>query len=148
MAIKISWAKMNDLKDLIALNKLAHKENKSWEVGLKSEYRKVIRKSKFLTLMAWYNGRPVAYLQSGLRNTKKHLWIEDILVLKEFRNKGVGKMLINKFVNHWRNKADFIVLITEDKNMKIFNKLGFEKEMNYTGYKHSKGKRESSNSAL
>ncbi len=135
MAIKISWATFDDMEDWVALDKLAHKENRNWLIGSRSGYRKMIRKSKFLMLMARCDGKLVGYLQSGLRNTKEHLWIEDITVVKEFRKRGIAKLMVNKFVRHWKSRAGAIVLITSDNNMKIFERLGFKKEMNYMGYK-------------
>jgi ribosomal protein S18 acetylase RimI-like enzyme len=141
MTIKLSWVTADDIDGLVKLDKIAHKENKFWNIQSKAQFKKVVKRSKFLTIIAKNNQTPIGYLQSGLKNTKLHVWIDDIYVIKEFRKKGIAKMLVNKFVNHWKNKVNYIVLITEDKNIKIFEKLGFEKEMNYMGYKYSRGKR-------
>ena len=39
--------------------------------------------------------------------------------------------MINQFVRYWANKSENIVLLTADRNKKIFEKLGFKKTMNY-----------------
>jgi predicted GNAT family acetyltransferase len=136
MVIKISWAKVSDANDLERLDKIAHKEKKWWEIQSKNDFKKVINESAFLTLIVREDDKPIAYLQSGLRNTKKHLWIENIFVINEFRRKGIAKLLVDKFTSYWLTRVDNIVLITADTNLKIFEQLGFRKEMNYMGYKN------------
>jgi len=138
MAVKTTWAKVRDINDIIHLNKIYHKENNFWIVPSKYGQHKLIKKSKYLTLVARDNEKLVGYLQSGLRNNKIHFWIEDIIVLKEFRRKGIAKLLVRKFVKHWNKRVENIVLITSDRNLKIFKKLGFRKEMNYMGYRFTK----------
>lgn len=140
MAISISWAKMDDVEDLEDIDKIAHHENRFWESQSRAEFAAVIKKSAFLTLVARDNSKIVGYLQSGHRNTKKHMWIENVMVLEEFRRQGIARMLVNRFISHWREKVDYIVLITPDHNVEVFERLGFEKEMNYMGYKYSKKK--------
>lgn len=140
MTVTISWAKMNDIADLEAIDRIAHNENRFWETQSRADFGRVIRKSGFLTLIARQNGNVVGYLQSGHRNTKKHMWIENVMVLKEFRKQGIARRLVNRFISHWRKKVDYIVLITPDHNVEVFERLGFEKEMNYMGYKYSKKK--------
>jgi ribosomal protein S18 acetylase RimI-like enzyme len=134
MVIKISWATINNVKDLVELDTIANKEKRWWEIQSKNKFGKVIKKSKFLTIIAKIDQKPIGYLQSGLKNTQVHVWIDNIYVVKEFRKKGIAKLLVNKFVNHWKRKDNNIVLITADSNLKVFEKLGFKKQMNYMGY--------------
>ncbi|MGD0728772.1 MAG: GNAT family N-acetyltransferase, partial [Candidatus Micrarchaeaceae archaeon] len=61
---------------------------------------------------------------------------ENIFVINEFRRKGIAKLLVDKFTSYWLTRVDNIVLITADTNLKIFEQLGFRKEMNYMGYKN------------
>jgi len=140
MAVEISWAKMSDVEDLEAMDRIAQHENRFWVPQTKADFGKVIKRSGFLTLIARQNGKAVGYLQSGHRNTDKHMWIENVMVLEEYRKKGIARMLVNRFISHWRDKVDYIVLITPDHNVEVFERLGFEKEMNYMGYKYSRKK--------
>ena len=135
MAIKITWATTKDVDKLYDLDKIAHKENKFWNVQTKASFRKIIKKSKFLTIIAFNNNKPVGYLQSGMKNTKIHLWIENIFVVKKYRKKGIARLLVKRFTSHWKSRVENIVLITSDRNLRIFKRLGFKKEMNYMNYK-------------
>ena len=141
MGVVLYWAGKKDVQDLVSMDREANNENPGWMLQSAKEFSSVIRKSKYLTIIARAGGKPAGYLQSGLKNNKKHMWIENVIVLDEFRRKGIARMMVNKFVNHWKSKIDHIVLITEDRNIGVFRALGFEKEMNFMGYKHSRGKR-------
>jgi ribosomal protein S18 acetylase RimI-like enzyme len=134
MAIEISWAAAKDAKELESLDRMAHEEDRFWRMQSKSKFVSVIRKSKFLTLIARENGRAIAYLQSGERNTRTHVWVENVFVLGEFRRRSIAKSLMRKFTAHWRGKVDYIVLLTADEKIDIFKRLGFRKEMNYMRY--------------
>lgn len=141
MNVVLSWASKKDVPELVNIDKIANSHDSGWLLQSAKEFYSVIRESKYLTVIARVDGKAVGYLQSGFRNTKRHMWIENVIVLEEFRNRGIARMMVNKFVSHWKSKIDHIVLITEDRNMGVFRALGFEKEMNYMGYRHSRGKR-------
>ncbi len=138
MAIKISWAEVGDAKDLEALDRMAHDENRFWKVQTKSKFADFIKNSKFLTLVAKEDGKAVAYLQSGERNTKTHVWVENVFVKEEYRRQKIAKSLMEKFTGHWKSKVDYIVLLTADERVDVFKRLGFEKHMNYMVHNQSK----------
>lgn len=140
MAIKISWAGSGDAKDLESLDRTAHDEDRFWKVQSRSKFADIIRRSKFLTLIAKDEGRAIAYLQSGARNTKTHVWVENLFVRKEFRRRRIAKSMVAKFTGHWRGKADYIVLLTADEKVDIFKRLGFERHMNYMIHTQSRRK--------
>jgi len=141
MAIKISWADVRDAKELATLDKAANEEDRFWKVQSKSKFEDLIRKSKFLTLVARKDGDAIAYLQSDTRNTRTHLWVENVFVREEFRRQRIAKSLMEKFIGHWRGKVDYIVLLTPDEKVDIFKRLGFEKKMSYMVHRHSKRQR-------
>jgi len=67
---------------------------------------------------------------------KYRISLESIYGKKEYRNKGISNKLVSKLReyrknNYWKEKIQSIELLTEDKNIKIFEKLGFKKVMNY-----------------
>jgi ribosomal protein S18 acetylase RimI-like enzyme len=109
-------------------------------VQSKSKFANTIKNSKFLTIVAKEDGKAIAYLQSGSRNTKTHVWVENLFVKKEFRRQKVAKSMMEKFTAHWRDKVDFIVLLTADEKVEIFKRLGFQKHMNYMVHRHSRKK--------
>jgi ribosomal protein S18 acetylase RimI-like enzyme len=138
MRTEISWAAIGDAKELESLDRMAHEEDRFWKMQSKSKFEGIIKKSKFLTLIAREDGRAIAYLQSGERNTRTHVWVENVFVAEKFRGRNIAKSLMEKFTNHWRGRVDYIVLLTADEKVDIFKRLGFEKEMNYMAYKHSR----------
>ena len=140
MAIEISWAKQSDTEDLEAIDEIEHEDNSLWIPQSKADFAKVIKKSAYLTLIAREDEKPIGYLQSGERNTKKHLWVENVMVLKKYRKQGVARKLVNHFIAHWKDQVDYIVLITPGPHVEAFERMGFEKEMHYMGYKYSRGK--------
>ena len=133
--LEIRFARDNDCAGLEKLDKKAHKEIKWWEHQNRREFEKIIRSNNFLTLVAEDNGLIVGYLQATLKFDDSALWIEDIYVDKKYRRKGVASRLLDKFTDHWKGKKKSIVLITSDKNVKIFDKIGFTKRANYMVYK-------------
>jgi GNAT superfamily N-acetyltransferase len=56
--------------------------------------------------------------------------IEDIAVHEEWSNKGVGRLIVEKLLNYARsNKCFKVSLVTNDKNVIFYEKIGFKKDM-------------------
>ena len=62
---------------------------------------------------------------------KDDVWLKNIYVLKKFRKKNIARYLIKKCCDYWKKKIDLILLLTADRNLEIFERLGFNKTMNY-----------------
>ena len=92
--------------------------------------KKLIGKSKFNVLVAVVDGGIVGFLRGSL-SEKNMLYVDDIFVLKELRGQGLGKQMMNLFLEEWKGKAVSVGLHTEDFNVKKFEKMGFEKKMNF-----------------
>jgi len=59
----------------------------------------------------------------------KHLYLYEFAVAKEYRGKGIGEMLINRFVQMCRNKNLNIkvdTLIKNKKTIEFYRKMGFK----------------------
>lgn len=55
--------------------------------------------------------------------------IEDVAVDAELRNKGLGKLIIKKLLNHAQsNKCFKVTLVTSDKNIVFYKKNGFTED--------------------
>jgi predicted GNAT family acetyltransferase len=131
MKTPIRWAKATDIKSLLALDKLAHKEFPEWWDLLKaSEARKLIGKSKFNVLIAEMDRKVIGFLR-GEPSGKGKLTLEDMFVSKKLRNKGLGKQMMKIFLKKWKGKANKVGLHTKDFNVKKFERMGFEKKMNF-----------------
>jgi predicted N-acetyltransferase YhbS len=131
--IQIRFAKAEDAKELEEIDKIAHRELKWWGMVKASEFKNIIRKSNKRLIVAVLEGTIIGYLHSRFdrEKDKKVVWIEDIYVLKEFRERHIAKKLISFFIKLHKSKAEGVALLTGDRNVKIFEKLGFEKSMNY-----------------
>ena len=130
--------RLTDLKnanDLEILSRESHKEFKYWTYENKKSFRKILKKKNEGIYIAKIGNKIVGYLHFEYIKEKRRLWIEQIYVLREFRKNNVAKNLIIKLIKKWRKiKFINIVLLTADRNVKIFEKLRFRKTMNYMEY--------------
>ena len=54
--------------------------------------------------------------------------IEDVVVKENQRGKGIGKLLVNNLIEKAKkNNCDKIILSSSEKNLKYYQKLGFQK---------------------
>ncbi len=61
-------------------------------------------------------------------------FIEDVVVLKSYRNKGIGKLLINNLIDKAKKEYCYkLVLECRKENQSYYEKLGF----NHSGYSMS-----------
>ena len=60
--------------------------------------------------------------------TRKSGIIEDVVVKENQRGKGIGKLLVNNLIEKAKkNNCDKIILSSTEKNLKFYQKLGFQK---------------------
>ncbi len=135
--IKIEYARLKDAKELADIDKIGNLEFKGWSPNTVSDFTEIIKKSKQNIILARANNKIIAYLSSRKDKDSRWLWLEDLYVLKSWRRKGVAKMLIKELLKYHHNNAPKrkIVLLTADRNLDIFMKLGFHKTMNFMEYK-------------
>jgi len=137
--IKIRYGALQDADGLEGMDRIAHKERKSWAIRSAREYREIIKDSEKRVIIAELDGRLIGYLHSMVKNNREIIWLEDIYVIKSYRKRGVAKKLVKKFVGMQRGKFRGIALLTPDRNVRIFERLGFKKSMNYMSmifYRH------------
>ena len=79
---------------------------------------------------AFYNNRLVGIVECFLESWNNRFRISDLLVLDDFRNQGIGKLLIQKAEETGRyNNARMLVLETQTCNRKAIDfyiKMGFQ----------------------
>jgi len=64
-------------------------------------------------------------------------YIQDLIILPDFRKLGIGKMLVNKLVNYCISKKIYwIGLISEPDQDFFYEKIGFERMKNYIPMKY------------
>ena len=60
--------------------------------------------------------------------TRKSGIIEDVVVKENQRGQGIGKLLVNNLIEKAKkNNCDKIILSSSEKNLKFYQKLGFQK---------------------
>ena len=64
-------------------------------------------------------------------------YIQDLVVLNEYRGRGIGKYLVNELVNYCKSKKImWIGLIAEPNQDNFYEKLGFKKMKSYVPMKY------------
>lgn len=122
--MKIKKAKKSDVKRLIRLDKEANKEIKWWSSIKPSEFLKLIKK-KNLIYIAEQNKEIIGYLNGNIKD--KQLILDDIYIKKNFRNRGIAKKLIKKFISDWKkSKFKEIRVDCPERLKKFYEKFGFK----------------------
>ena len=127
----IKKAIRKDAFNLSKLDNIANKEFEIWSKQTRKDFEKSISSRMFVFLIAYLNDNPVGYIESEFDISKDIVWIKNIFLIQEFRKKGIAKKLISICSRYWKNKTNLLILLTADRNLKIFEKLGFKKTMNY-----------------
>ena len=98
-------------------------------------YDKIINESIFSSdevdgIVALEKGNVLGYASIHYINkiTRKSGIIEDVVVKENQRGKGIGKLLVNNLIEKAKNNnCDKIILSSSEKNLKFYQKLGFQK---------------------
>jgi len=120
MEVKIQFATIKNLKDIQDLNhQLCIKEKREFDPTINKDY--AIQKSgeKYFrarvkndcALIAIADSKIVGYLVGAIIDTEKYRNVsklaeaENMLVLEEYRNSGIGKQLFREFVKWCKSKS-------------------------------------------
>ncbi len=131
--METKFAKLADATELAKIDLIAHSELKWWNPNSRSDFISIIKNKKQVYITAKEKGKIIGYLSLRKDKDSRWLWLEDIYVLKEWRNKGIAKTLIKEALKYKNRKTPKrkMVLLTADRNLNIFKKLGFKKTMNF-----------------
>ncbi|MFH1802781.1 MAG: GNAT family N-acetyltransferase [archaeon] len=142
--MKIRKATIEDLKEIKKLNQeLFHhdfKFDKTLDIGWPSKnedyYKKSITGKDSITLIAEDEGEIMGYLIGAIttaadyRKIKQIAKLENMLILKEHRRKGVGKQLIKEFIDWAKvkdaHKAKVIASAQNEPAINAYKSMGFE----------------------
>ena len=100
-----------------------------------SNYDKEINESIFHSdevdgIVAMEEGNVLGYASIHYikKITRKSGIIEDVVVKENQRGKGIGKLLVKNLIEKAKkNNCDKIILSSSEKNLKFYEKLGFQK---------------------
>lgn len=129
--IEIEYAKEKDFRVLAKMDRIAYEEMKVWTLQTEKDFLKSLRKKDSYFLIAYSGKEPIGYIETEFDSPKEIVWIKNIFVLRKYRKRDIARKLIQKTTVYWKRKTRLIVLLTADKNLKIFEKLGFRKTANY-----------------
>ena len=64
-------------------------------------------------------------------------YIQDLVILQEYRNKGIGKKLVKKLIDYCKSKnIHWIALISEPNQEEFYKKIGFKEMKKYIPFKY------------
>lgn len=121
MVTKIRKATKKDLKKLLELDKEVNREIKWW-FSIKSS--ELLKKIKRRLVYVAEQREIIGYQIGGVK--EKQLLLEDIYVKKFFRDKGIAKKLIKKFIYDWKSKFKEARLDCPARLKKFYEELGFK----------------------
>ena len=127
----IRKAELKDAKDLEDINHLAKNETGWWIPQNENFYERFLRTRNNEIQIAYDGTKIVGFVSIEYNPQRKSIWINDIYVNSEYREKGIAKQLIEEVLKNWKEKSKSIALFTADRNLSIFEKLGFKKTMNF-----------------
>jgi|SRR3989338_210881 len=129
--IKIKRVGEKEAPILAEMDKEAYREMKVWTLQTQKDFAESLRRENFYFLIAYSGKEAVGYIETEFDAGKEIVWIKNIFVLRKYRKKNIARELIKKITRYWKKKTRLLVLLTADRNLKIFQKLGFNKTMNY-----------------
>jgi ribosomal protein S18 acetylase RimI-like enzyme len=135
MKVTLRKATKDDVKILVDMDKMAFSEITWWTPMTKSQFSELIEKN--LVYVAESNGFMDHKGVIGYINGKKEkntIYLDNVYVKKDFRNQGVARKLMNKFLSKYK-KVD-VILHCPERLCGFYQKFGF-----YTKYVEMKRKR-------
>lgn len=122
--IVLKIIKTASITELIQL----YKEAGWWESSYDShpDFLNYIVKDSALFVGAFW-GKKLIGMGRALSDLASDAYIQDVTVLKEFRNKGIGKKIIKILIEQLKeNNVDWIGLIAQPGTSSFYEALGFE----------------------
>lgn len=130
---KIKFVKNWNLDEIVDL----YKAGNWWKDNYKKEaLTKLIRGSfVFAIIINKKNGKAVGMgriISDGVSDA----YIQDLIILPEFRGLGLGKKLVQELIKYcYKKEITWIALISEPNQDGFYKKIGFKKMINYTPMK-------------
>ena len=130
--IKIRILKKTDsgiFQDIISL----YKDAGWWEKEYDNDpsFVKVIVRKSFCFAGA-FDGKRLVGMGRALSDGISDAYIQDIVVLKQYRNRGIGSGIINTIIEQLKkNNIDWITLIGEPDTGKFYRRLNFRTMKNF-----------------
>ena len=129
--MKIVYKKLN-IENMITVNSMLSKYISNFKLrdNYNKVYKKFILQKNNISIVACLKKKAIGYasinfnisIRGGVR-----AYIEDVVVEKEYRKKGIGKSLINILFKYAKKKSCYkIVLESKKKNINFYRSCGYK----------------------
>jgi ribosomal protein S18 acetylase RimI-like enzyme len=105
-----------------------------WKDDYDKSAIKYLIKGSFVFAVAIYKktGKTI-----GMGRVLSDAYIQDLVILSEYRSKGIGKKIVKKLISYCRSKnIHWIALIAEPNQEGFYENIGFKQMKNYTPMKY------------
>jgi spermidine synthase len=131
--IKIEIVKSVDIPQMVNLYKDA-----GWWVeandGVDPNFIQKIVEGSFCFVIATLNGNIIGMGRS-VSDGVSDAYIQDVAVLKEYRNNGIGKLIMDKLIDYLYTKnISWIGLIAEPNAVSFYHRYGFKQMEGYVPF--------------
>ena len=93
-------------------------------------------KGSFVFAAAFDNNNKAVAIGRAISDGVSDAYIQDVVVLKQYRKSGLGAQIVNFIVNELEKAGiDWIALIAAPNTEKFYNKLNFKKMIDFTPMK-------------
>ena len=100
------------------------------EIFNKQTVEKIVKKS--FCFACAFDGKKIIGIGRAISDGTSDAYIQDVAVLNEYRNQGIGKQIIIKILDYLiRKKIGWIGLIAEPGSSGFYEKLGFKTMKNH-----------------
>lgn len=125
---------LNDLDEIFNLLNQLYKNQLNYE-KFKEIYKMKLNDKNSYYIVAIENNKIIGVLTSELQiklhRAKKQSFIEDLIVDESYRNRGIGKALLQNAVNYAKNNDCEVIELTSyinnEKSHKFYQNNGFNK---------------------
>ena len=129
--MKIVYKKI-DKENIITVNSLLSKYISNFRLknNYNKIYKKIISQKNNISIIACLKKKAIGYasinfnisIRGGMR-----AYIEDVVVEKKYRKKGIGKFLLNVLLKYAKKKSCYkIVLESKKKNINFYRSCGYK----------------------
>ena len=110
-------------------SKLIKEKLNTSDVNIKREFDMIFR-SKEILLLSGENHRIIGYLNEALNISEEIGYVDDIFILKNFRKKNIGRLLMREFTKILKHrkikKCRLEVDLKNKKALELYKQLGFK----------------------
>ena len=132
--IEVSIVDQWNAEDIVIL----YKAGNWWEKEADSTFINSLIKNSFAFVVAVNKKTNIAVgMGRVLSDGVSDAYIQDVVVLKEWRGKGVGKMIVKKLIDYCLSKnVNWVALISEPNQEGFYLPLGFKEMKKYVPMKY------------